>query len=117
MKTRNGRSVSRIDAQEMRAVNLAHFKNKLTALSRDLYLDDGWQLPEGLRPDGHRNPLNFSLEEWQRAKRQGVDPREIKTIFRDAWNRSDSQRAFAHALSEYGYFLGRRHISAEPEAH
>lgn len=98
---------SRIDAHEMRAVNLAHFKNKLTALSRDLYLDHGWQLPEGLRPDGHRNPLNFSLEEWQRAKRQGVDPREIKTIFRDAWNRSDSQRAFAHALSEYGYFLAR----------
>jgi len=98
---------SRIDSQEMRAVNLAHFKNKLTALSRDLYLDHGWQLPDGLRPDGLRNPFNFSLEEWQRAKRQGVDPREIKTIFRDAWNRSDGQRAFANVLAEYGYFLAR----------
>lgn len=98
---------SRIDANEMRAVNLAHFKNKLVALSRDLYLEHGWQLPDGLRPDGLRNPLNFSLEEWQRAKRQGVHPKEIKQVFRDAWNRSDSRHAFAHALSEYGYFLAR----------
>lgn len=98
---------SRIDAQEMRAINLAHFKNKLTALSRDLYLEHGWRLPDGLRPDGQRNPLNFSLEEWQRAKRQGLDPREIKHAFRDAWNRADGQQAFAHALAEYGYFLAR----------
>lgn len=98
---------SRIDPYAMRAVNLAHFKNKLTALSRDLYLEHGWQLPNGLRPDGARNPLNFTLEEWQCAKRQGVDPREIKQVFRDAWNRADSQRAFAHALAEYGYFLAK----------
>ncbi len=98
---------SRIDAQDMRAVNLAHFKNKLTALSRDLYLDHGWQLPDGLRPDGVRNPLNFSLEEWQRAKRQGVSPQEIKQVFRDAWSRSDNGQAFSNALAEYGYFLAK----------
>jgi hypothetical protein len=98
---------SRIDATQMRAINMAHFKNKLTALSRDLYLDHGWQLPDGLRPDGVRNPLNFTLEEWQRAKRNGVDPKEIKQVFRDAWNRSDGQKAFAGALGEYGYFLAK----------
>lgn len=98
---------SRIDPNEMRAINLAHFKNKLTALSRELYLEHGWQLPNGLKPDGLRNPLNFSLDEWQRAKREGIDPREIKTAFRDAWNRSDSQAAFANALAEYGYFLAK----------
>lgn len=98
---------SRIDPNEMRAINLAHFKNKLTALSRELYLEHGWQLPDGLKPDGLRNSLNFNLDEWQRAKRQGVDPREIKAAFRDAWNRSDSQAAFANALAEYGYFLGK----------
>lgn len=98
---------SRIDANEMRAINMAHFKNKLTSLSRDLYLEHGWELPNGLKPDGVRNPLNFNLDEWQQAKRQSIDPREIKTVFRDAWNRSDSQKAFANALSEYGYFLAK----------
>jgi len=98
---------SRIHANEMRAINMAHFKNKLTSLSRELYLQHGWELPNGLKPDGVRNPLNFSLAEWQQAKRQGIDPREIKTVFRDAWNRSDGQKAFANALSEYGYFLAK----------
>lgn len=98
---------SRIDPNEMRAINLPHFKNKLTSLSRELYLEHGWELPNGLKPDGVRNPLNFNLDEWQRAKREGVDPREIKQAFRDAWNRSDGQAAFANALSEYGYFLAK----------
>lgn len=98
---------SRIDAGQMRAINMAHYKNKLTALSRDLYLDHGWQLPDGLRPEGARNPFNYTLDEWQRAKRNGVNPQEIKQAFRDAWNRSDGQKAFAGALSEYGYFLAK----------
>ena len=98
---------SRIDPNEMRAINLAHFKNKLTALSRELYLEHGWQLPNGLKPEGLSNPLNFNLDEWQRAKRHGIDPREIRAAFRDAWNRSDSQAAFANALAEYGYFLAK----------
>lgn len=98
---------SRIDAGAMCAVNLAHFKNKLTALSRELYLEHGWTLPEGLRPQGIRNPLSFTLEEWQQAKRQNIDPREIKQVFREAWNRSDNGKAFGSALAEYGYFLAR----------
>lgn len=98
---------SRIDPQAMRAVNLPHFKNKLTALSRELYLEHGWRLPDGLRPEGPRDPLSFSLDEWQRAKREGIDPREIKQAFRDAWNRSDNRQAFGNALAEYGYYLAR----------
>lgn len=98
---------SRIEPNEMRAINMAHFKRKLTALSRDLYLEHGWQLPDGLRPERAGNPLRFTLDEWQQARRNQVDPREIKAIFRDAWNRADSQRAFAGALAEYGYFLAR----------
>lgn len=72
---------SRIDADEMKAINLPHFKNKLRDLSRDPFLDHGWQLPDGLATYGNKSPLNFTLEEWQQAKRQGLDPREIKQTF------------------------------------
>jgi hypothetical protein len=75
----------------MKAVNLPHFKNRLTALSKELYLDHGWVLPDGHRENGWRNPLNFTLAEWQQAKRHNLDPREIKQQFRDAWERSDSR--------------------------
>ena len=77
---------SRIDASEMRAINMAHFKNKLTALSRELYLEHGWSLPEGLRQHGGKSPLNFDLAQWQQAKRLGLDPREVKQVFHDRMN-------------------------------
>jgi hypothetical protein len=92
---------------QMRAINMAHFKNKLTALSRELYLEHGWALPEGLRAHGGKSPLNFDLAQWQQAKRLGLDPREIKDVFRKAWLHSDSAKAFASALAERGFFLAR----------
>lgn len=98
---------SRIDADEMKAINLPHFKNKLRDLSRDLYLDHGWVLPDGLATYGNKSPLNFTLEEWQQAKRQGLDPREIKQAFQQAWERCDSQIGFKNALEDRGYFLAR----------
>lgn len=98
---------SRIDADEMKAVPLPHFKLKLRDLSRDLFLNHGWVLPDGLATYGNKSPLNFTLEEWQSAKRQGLDPREIKQVFQQAWERSDSQIGFKNALEERGYFLSR----------
>ncbi len=98
---------SRIDPESMKAINLPHFKRKLTALSRELYLEHGWKLPDGLRRDGGRSPLNFSHEEWQQAKRLKLDPQEIKQSFLDAWARSDGVKAFSAALAERGYFLAR----------
>ncbi len=98
---------SRIDATTMTAINLPHFKNKLMSLARELYLDHGWEMPDGLRRDGGKSPLNFTLAEWQQAKRLKLDPREIKQSFQDAWNRSDSAKAFKHALEDKGYFLAR----------
>ena len=98
---------SRIDASTMKAINLPHFKNRLKNLSRELYLDHGWELPDGLRRDGGRSPLNFTLDEWQQAKRLKLDPREIKQSFIEAWEQSDSAMGFKHALEEKGYFLAK----------
>ncbi|MCG3266269.1 relaxase/mobilization nuclease domain-containing protein [Yoonia sp. I 8.24] len=98
---------SRIDADEMKAINLPHFENKLRDLSRDLFLDHGWVLPDGLATYGNKSPLNFTLEEWQQAKRQGLDPREIKQAFQQAWERCDNQIGFKNALEDRGYFLAR----------
>lgn len=98
---------SRIDPESLTAVNLPHFKNRLTALSRELFLDHDWPLPDGLRRDAGKSPLNFTLDEWQQAKRLALDPREIKQVFIEAWRQSDSGKAFGNALAERGYFLAR----------
>ncbi len=98
---------SRIDVEEMKAVNLPHFKAKLRDVARDLYLEHGWEMPGGLQNYGHRDPLNFSLAEWQQARRQGVDPREIKSALRAAWTQSDDRRTLDKALQERGFYLAR----------
>ena len=98
---------SRIDADQMKAVPLPYSKLKLKDVSRELYLENGWTMPRGLMNAKERDPRNFTLAEWQQAKRHGRDPREIKTTFRDCWAVSDTQAAFAHALAERGYILAK----------
>lgn len=98
---------SRISAETMTAINLPYYKRRLNALSRDLFLDHGWVLPEGYRTNGWKNPLSFTLADWQQAKRIDHDPREIKQIFRDAWERSDNLPSLRHALEQHGYFLAQ----------
>ena len=39
---------SRIDAASMTAINLPHTRRKLQDLSRALYLEQGWPMPEGM---------------------------------------------------------------------
>ncbi|GJL49765.1 MAG: hypothetical protein NPIRA01_09920 [Nitrospirales bacterium] len=98
---------SRIDCQEMKAINLPYFKMKLQDISRQLYLEHGWQMPRGLLNPEHRNPLNFTLQEWQQAKRLKEDPRLIKHLFQDCWAVSDNKASFEKALNDYGYYLAR----------
>ena len=97
----------RIDADAMRARALPYHKRRLQDVARDLYHDHGWIMPPGLARKGARDPRNFTLAEWQQARRIKEDPREIKTAFQDAWAISDSKVAFSHALQERGYWLAR----------
>ena len=76
---------SRIDAETMTARQMSFYKNKLSNLSRDLYLEHGWQMPRGIAVAGARDPTNFTLAEWQQAKRQGIDPRWLKSTLQACW--------------------------------
>ena len=98
---------SRIDADTMTAKQLSFFKTKLQSISRELYLENGWKLPNGLKSPSERDPTNFTLAEWQQAKRQGIDPRWLKQVAQEAWQRSDGAKAFANALLDNGLFLAK----------
>lgn len=97
---------SRIDPIQMKAVNLPHFKSRLSRLSKELFLEHGWSLPEGFSART-KSPLNFTLSEWQQAKRLDLDPREVKAMVQEAWSQSDGQAAFARALEGRGFTLAR----------
>jgi hypothetical protein len=98
---------SRIDADTMTARQMAFFKQKLTGVSRELYLEHGWKMPRGLENAGGRDPANFTLAEWQQAKRQGLDPRWLKLDVQQCWKLSDNRAAFARSLEERGLFLAK----------
>ncbi len=98
---------SRIKMDEMKAVQLSFSKRKLIDLSRELSLKHGWTMPAGLKQSHERDPRNFTLAEWQQAKRIGKDPKQIKAVFQECWSLSKTQNAFAHTLKEQGYILAR----------
>lgn len=98
---------SRIDVLDMKAINLPFYKQRLNDVSKDIFLEHGWRLPNGYLDKRNRDPRNFTLDEWQQAKRVGKVAREIKRTFQEAWSISDGKEAFTHALEEKGYILAR----------
>lgn len=98
---------SRIDAEKMKAIPLPYTKRDLTQISKDLFIQHGWELPKGYLNSKDRDPTNFSMAQWQHAKRTGKDPREIKAVLQDCWATSDTPSALRQALLSRGFYLAR----------
>lgn len=98
---------SRIDGESMKAINLPFFKTKLRDVARDLFIENGWQMPRGFVNSKERDQATYSLAEWQQAKRGGHDPKALKAMFQECWATSDSGKAFTAALQARGYTVCR----------
>lgn len=98
---------SRIDAETMKAKPLPFFKTKLREISKQLYLENGWQMPQGFIDSKLRDPRNFTLVEWQQAKRAGIDAKQVRQTVQECWVATDNGAAFAKALETRGLFLAR----------
>jgi hypothetical protein len=91
----------------MRAINIAHYKRKLTSLSREIYLEHRWDMPRGFEDKQKRDPNNYSRAEAGQAKRSKRNPQKTKALFRQCWEGSDTRASFEAALREEGYLLAR----------
>ncbi|MEM9205802.1 MAG: AAA family ATPase, partial [Pseudomonadota bacterium] len=98
---------SRINATEMKAIGLPHYKRKLTRQAHEIFLEQEWDVPQGFERFDARDPLNCSRQEAQQAKRTGHDRKALKAMFLECWQVSDSGPAFAAALQDQGYMLAR----------
>lgn len=98
---------SRINPATMKAQRMSHFKTKLRDISRELYLEHGWKLPDGYVDENKRNTLNYGYTEYHQAKKQNIDPKQLKGLLLDCWQKSDSKSAFVNALEEHCLFLAR----------
>lgn len=95
------------DDGHLKAVQMSHFKRKLNDIAHKLYIEHGWTLPDGFKNKQSRDPRNFTLADWQQAKRNNQDPREIKAILQQCWQQSDSKASFEASLNDAGYVLAR----------
>ena len=91
----------------MKAIHMPFDHERLMGLSRKLFLKHDWKMPEGLADPKNKDPRNYTLADYQQAKRSGQDARDIKGAIQDAWAISDTKAAFRHALEERGYTLAR----------
>ncbi len=98
---------SRIDTEAMKAINIAFPKRKLNDISKSLYLEQGWKLPEGFKDKNKNNPLNYTRAEWQQAARIGRRPTDIKRELQESWSLSENKKNFENSLRESGYSLAR----------
>lgn len=97
----------RIDAQNGKAIHISYDHAKLNAFSRELFLENGWELPKGYENRADRDPLTYTHTQAQQARRAGKQAEKIKQVFQNAWAQSDTRETFATALKEQGYILAR----------
>lgn len=103
---------SRIDSDNMRAVQMSFDRQKLRTLTQEFALEHGLRLPPGLRKD--RGAERFkdrakltSLAEKQQEERSGITKEQRRADVTAAWKLSDTGNSFLRALEERGYYLAQ----------
>ena len=98
---------SRIDVENMHAVPLSHSHLKLGDVSLSLFREFGLEPPKGLLSREQRNPDNFERKTWQQARRIGEDPRDLKQVVRQSFEKAKDMASFRQNLQSHGLFLAK----------
>lgn len=97
---------SRIDLEEMKAIDPGLYKNKCKEISRQLERELSLTRVRNER-DPDQKTLAPARNEFEQARRLGTDLTAIRETIRACWDRSDSGRSFTAALAEQGFILAR----------
>ena len=103
---------SRIDHEKMKAVHMAHDRQKLRGVVQEFALEHGLPLPRGLQNNRGLERFNehargVSLHEKQQEERTGATKDERRQLMTNAWRQSDSGKGFVRALHQQGFLLAR----------
>jgi len=98
---------SRINAATMTAIDPYQDKLCLNAIGRELFMQQGWAMPDGYKHRGDADPFNYTHAQHSQCNRAGRDPKELKKLFAECWQQSDSRASFASALKEHRFILAK----------
>ena len=97
---------SRIDPNDLRAIDPGLYKRKLKEICRKLEKEMGLQQVKNDRdPDEKTQPA--ARPEFEQSRRLQTDLKAIREDIRDCWDRSDNGRSFVAALNEKGFVFAR----------
>lgn len=94
---------SRIDSISGKAVHLAFDHEKLMRVTRAFARDYGLRLPPGYEKSAAKG--QESLYDREKQRQTGLSNADHMRAVTQAWQQSDSARAFVRALSAQGYLL------------
>jgi hypothetical protein len=94
---------SRCDVQNKRAIHISHDKLKLMALTIEFAREHDLTLPKRYFTRAFGNQI--SQYENYKKRITGLSKEEHRALVTEAWQVSDSARAFTSALEERGYIL------------
>jgi hypothetical protein len=98
---------SRIDGEKLKAVKLDFYKRQLNTVAKDLYIEHGWNMPDGFKNSLSRDMRNYDLAEWQQSNRHGLNAKQTKARIQYCWKQSDNAASFKAALEHEGFFLAK----------
>mgnify|MGYP001335403045 CR=1 FL=1 len=103
---------SRINAESMKAVHMAHDRRRLMDISCELARKFGLELPPGLKAweakqKFEKEALSPTLAENAQAAATGITPKQRRAEITACYEQSDSAAAFRAALAQKGYVLAR----------
>lgn len=95
---------SRIDADTLTARPLPFFKERLKDVARQLERELDLTRVKNERDGPVKAP---DRDEFEQARRLGVDIRQVRQTIRECWDRSDCGRSFEAALADEGMALAK----------
>lgn len=103
---------SKIDAGNMKAINMAYDHSKLCDLSCELAHKYDLDLPPGLKAweakrRTEKDYLEATMAENAIARETGITPEQRQAQITAAYTRSDTGKAFQRALVEAGYIIAQ----------
>ncbi len=97
---------SRIDMDDMRAIDPGLYKNKLKEVCRALEAEYGLQAVRNARAPEQQTKAP-ARDEFEESRRLGLEVEATRETIRACYDRSDNGRSFVAALAEHGLGLAR----------
>ena len=97
----------RINGETLKAIPHPFSKLRLNELSKELFLENAWDLPQGYLQKAEKDPNAFDFSQAQQAKRSNHSAGKLKAALKNAWAQSDDLQSLREQLGPLGFDVAK----------